>query len=165
MAFVNVLARPSSNVKEILPAGDRLVFVGTGTGVVVTGGGAGAIFFTVTRTAAEVVLRFAVLVATAVSEWLAFVAVFVSQLKLYGAWATGAPRFLPSSLYWTLLTPCASLTLTVIVWVPLIVDFDFGLVMLILGAVGRVNFCVCFPVCVLFTWPGPDVFDRAAITP
>jgi hypothetical protein len=138
-----VLDKPSSKVKETLAAGDRLVLTGGVVGTVVTGGGGGGgatTFLTVTVIAAEVVVSLAVLVATAVSLWLALVAVVVFQLALYGAVVTAEPKFTPSSLYCTFAMPWASVTVAVMVWVPLTVAAVLGLVILIFGAVGLTVF-------------------------
>ncbi|PYO01106.1 MAG: hypothetical protein DMD91_08905 [Candidatus Rokuibacteriota bacterium] len=68
------------------------------------GGGLG----TTTVTPAEVAVLPAASVATAVSVYEPAAAEEVSQETVYGAAATGAPRFAPSSLNWTLVTPTLS---------------------------------------------------------
>jgi hypothetical protein len=73
------------------------------------------------------------LLATAESEWLPFVSVAVLREKLKGAWVTGAPELLPSTLNCTLVVLEETLVVTVVV--PETVAPESGEVIEIVGAV------------------------------
>ena len=92
-------------------------------------------FETVTVTAVEVVVFPAASRATAVSVWLALVAVVVSHVTVYGAVVTSAPRFAPSSLNCTPATPTLSLALAVTEMLPVTVVPGAGAVTDTVGAV------------------------------
>src|SRR5919199_6196737 len=93
-----VVPAPSSNES----AATRPVGGGGG------GGGGGATLDTVTVTALDVVACPAASRATAVSVCRPFAAVDVSHVTPYGAVASSAPRFVPSSLNCTPATPTSS---------------------------------------------------------
>jgi hypothetical protein len=88
---------------------------------------------TVTTTVVLVVFCPAMLLATAESEWLPFVSVAVLREKLKGAWVTGAPELLPSTLNCTLVV--LEETLVVTVAVPETVVPESGEVIEMVGAV------------------------------
>src|SRR5665213_3020613 len=98
---------------------------------------------TVTVTLLLVVLRLALLVATAVKTWEPLTLLVVSQLTLYGAVVTAVPRFSPSSLYWTLVMawvpPAVAVTAGVL---PLTVALAVGVVIETVGAVGLLTVTV-----------------------
>src|SRR3954451_11238150 len=76
--------------------------------VIATVGGVASTLFTVTATAPAVVVLPAASRATAVSACDPFAEVVVFHETVYGAAATSAPRFAPSSLNWTPSTPTLS---------------------------------------------------------
>src|SRR5215472_2714535 len=90
---------------------------------------------TVTMTAAEVAVPLMLSVALAVSEWLPFVAMVLSQLTVYGALVTVPRDVVPSSRNWTLamVYPIAAAALAVTATVPLTPAPFIGDVILTVG--------------------------------
>jgi len=101
--------------------------VTSGTGVLV--------FATITVTPADIAVLPAASRATAVRAWAPSVVVVVFHVMAYGGMVASNPRFVPSSLNWTLTTPTLSVALADTTTVPVNVVPAAGAVTVTVGEV------------------------------
>src|SRR5262245_44621306 len=126
---------PTLSLADAETVTDAPETVAPAAGAVIETVGAVRSLFTVTLTAADVVVLPAPSRATAVTEWLPFPAVSVFHETEYGDAVSSAPRFTPSILNWTPTPAMLSAAVAVTVAVPVRVAPPAGAVTETVGGV------------------------------